>query len=82
VERKRAEEQVLRQQEQIAALYEIDKAISSTLDVEAMAGRLLDEIGLLLPTGTAVALSLWDRVNEALEVIGCGDAGQRSSDAG
>ena len=76
VERKRAEEQVRRQQEQITALYEIGKAISSTLDIEAIAGRLLEKIGLLLPPGTAVALSLWNPANQALEVIGCGDIGQ------
>ena len=75
VERKRAEEQVRRQQEQIAALYEIGKAISSTLDIQAIAGRLLEKIDLLLPPGTAVALSLWHPANQALEVIGCGDIG-------
>lgn len=75
MERKRAEEQVLRQQEQIAALYEIGKAISSTLDIEAIAQRLLEKIGLLLPPGTAVAWSLWHPANESLEVIGCGDIG-------
>ncbi|MBF8254327.1 MAG: histidine kinase,Response regulator receiver domain protein,histidine kinase,GAF domain-containing, partial [Deltaproteobacteria bacterium] len=76
VERQRAEEQVLRHQEQIAALYEIGKAISSTLDIQAIAGRLLEKIGLLLPHGTAVALSLWQPAKEALEVIVCDDAGR------
>jgi signal transduction histidine kinase/DNA-binding NarL/FixJ family response regulator len=54
VERKRAEKRILAQQQRLAALHEINSALTSTLDPEAVLKFLIDKADMLLPRGAGL----------------------------
>ena len=68
--RKKAEEQLKRNLQELSALREIDKAIVSELDVHAVLQTLLDKVDLLLPY-SAVTIRLFNRENGLLEPVAC-----------
>src|SRR5437867_767807 len=70
VERKRAEEQVRRHQEHITALHEIERAITSTLDLHSLLSILLEKLDQLLPY-PAATVRLWNKESACLEPVAC-----------
>jgi GAF domain-containing protein len=54
VERKRAEKRILAQQQRLAALHEINSALTSTLDPEAVLKFLIDKADMLRPRGAGL----------------------------
>src|SRR5262245_13312550 len=68
---KRAAAQVEREQERLRALHEINKAITSTLDLRAVLYVLLDIIEPHLPAASALAVELLNRDNGLLEPVAC-----------
>ena len=64
---KKAEEQVSRQREWQAALYEINGAITSTMDVRSVLNLLVDKIDHLLPYSAAVRVQLFNIATGTLE---------------
>src|SRR5262245_11889385 len=68
---KRAAAQVAREQERLRALHEINKAITSTLDLRAVLYVLLDIIEPHLPADSALAVELLNRDNGLLEPTAC-----------
>jgi len=70
VERKRAEEQARRHQEHITALHEIERAITSTLDLHSLLSILLEKIDQLLPY-PATTVRLWNKESACLEPVAC-----------
>ena len=68
---KRAAAQVEREQERLRALHEINKAITSTLDLRAVLYVLLDIIEPHLPAVSALAVELLNRDNGLLEPAAC-----------
>ncbi|MBI4426858.1 MAG: HAMP domain-containing protein [Candidatus Kerfeldbacteria bacterium] len=69
-ERRRAEEGVHRNLQRIQALREIDRAISSSLDLTTILEVLLEKIELALP-GSATTVRLLDKAAGALEPVAC-----------
>jgi signal transduction histidine kinase/HAMP domain-containing protein len=67
-ERERAEKQVLHQNRQLEVLYEIDSAISSTLDRRVLLDLLFDKIESLLPYA-ALTVRLLDDETSQLEPV-------------
>ena len=68
---KRAAAQVEREQERLRALHEINKAITSTLDLRAVLYVLLDVIEPLLPATSAMAVELLNHDSGMLEPAAC-----------
>lgn len=77
VERKRAEEQVRRHQEHITALHEIERAITSTLDLRSLLNILLEKIDRLLPY-PAATVRLWNKESACLEPVACRNLDEES----
>ncbi len=69
-ERKQAEERTQRNLEGIRALREIDKAITSTLDLHDILNVLLEKIDLFLPYATAT-VRLFNKESGLLEPVAC-----------
>ncbi len=69
-ERKQAEEEIQRNLERIHALHEIDKAITSTLDLHGTLHVLLEKIDLVLPYA-ATTVRLFNPGNGLLEPVAC-----------
>ncbi|MBM4298976.1 MAG: GAF domain-containing protein, partial [Deltaproteobacteria bacterium] len=69
-EAENAKQRVERQLDRIGALHEIDMAISSTLDLRATLGVLLEKVELVLPQGVAT-LRLFSRQSAQLEAVAC-----------
>ena len=69
-ERRRAEKEVQRNLDQIQALHEIGKAVSSTLDLQGMLDLLLEKVDLFLPYA-ASTVRLLNRETGFLEPIAC-----------
>jgi signal transduction histidine kinase/integral membrane sensor domain MASE1 len=69
-ERKKTEEQVRRQKEQIATLHEINLASTSTLDINAVLEILMKKINVLLPY-TAVQVWLLDQESGEMTRAAC-----------
>lgn len=69
-DRKRAEEEIKRNLERIRALHEIDLAITSTLDLQAILAILLEKIDLVLPYAAAT-VRLLNKENGLLEPVAC-----------
>jgi len=70
-ERRRAAEQIQHQRECQAALYEINLAITSTLDLHTVLDVLLEKIDFLLPFVTASNIKLFDRKQRLLKTVTC-----------
>ena len=70
VERKLAEEQARRHQEHITALHEIERAITSTLDLHSLLSILLEKLDQLLPY-PAATVRLWNKESACLEPVAC-----------
>ena len=70
VERKRAEEQARRHQEHITALHELERAITSTLDLHSLLSILLEKLDQLLPY-PAATVRLWNKESACLEPVAC-----------
>jgi len=68
--RKRAEEQLRRSLEQMGLLQEINRAISSSLDLQVVLKFLLEKVDLLLPY-SATSVMLTNRESGELEPIAC-----------
>ena len=68
---KRAAAQVKREQERLRALHDINKAITSTLDLRAVLYVLLDVIEPLLPAASAMAVELLNHDSGMLEPAAC-----------
>src|SRR3989338_9454935 len=62
-------EETRRNLERIRALHEIDKAITSTLDLRAVLDVLLEKIALFLPYPTAVTVRLMNQETGVLESL-------------
>jgi signal transduction histidine kinase/DNA-binding NarL/FixJ family response regulator len=77
IERKNGEEQLRRQQERVAALYEIHKATSSTLDLDSVLCVLVDHTAVHFPDG-AVTIELWSKDRGALEPVTCRNLEERA----
>jgi signal transduction histidine kinase len=77
IERKNGEEQLRRQQQRVAALYEIHKAISSTLDLDAVLRVLVDRTAVHFADG-AVTIELWSKDRAALEPVTCRNLEERA----
>ncbi|MGH7845706.1 MAG: ATP-binding protein [Candidatus Binatia bacterium] len=69
--RKRAAEQVQSEQERLRALHDINRAITSTLDLRAILYVLLEAISPLLPQASALAIKLVNEETGALEPVAC-----------
>jgi signal transduction histidine kinase/DNA-binding response OmpR family regulator len=76
IERKSAEEQLRHQQERVTALYEIHKAISSTLDLNSILRVLVEKSSVVLP-GAAVTVELRSETG-ALEPVICRNLDERA----
>ncbi len=68
---KRAAAQVEREQERLRALHDINRAITSTLDLRAVLYVLLDVIEPLLPASSAIAIELLNQDSGVLEPAAC-----------
>lgn len=71
IQRKRAEEERERNLQRIRALHEIDKAISSTLDLQSVLDTLLEKIDVFFPYPTVTAVRLRNQQTGMLESIAC-----------
>src|SRR3989338_5321091 len=69
-ERKRAEEQLRRSLKQMGLLQEINRAVSSSLDLQVVLKFLLEKVDLLLPY-SATSVMLTNRESGELEPIAC-----------
>src|SRR3989338_704566 len=69
-ERKRAEEQLRRSLKQMGLLQEINRAVSSSLDLQVVLKLLLERVDLLLPY-SATSVMLTNRESGELEPIAC-----------
>ncbi len=70
-ERKRAEEELRQNLARIQALREIDRAITSTLDLDAVLNVLLEKIDHFLPYPVAIMVRLWNQQTGELEFFTC-----------
>jgi signal transduction histidine kinase/CheY-like chemotaxis protein len=70
IERKRAEEQIQESLRRLRALREIERAITSTLDLHRVLGILLQKMDLLLPY-SAMTVRLFNKATGLLEPIAC-----------
>jgi len=70
-ERKRAEEETQRNLERIRALHEIDRAITSTLDLGEVLSILLEKIDLSFPYPSASTIRLLNKETGAIDPIAC-----------
>jgi PAS domain S-box-containing protein len=70
-DRKRAEAEVQRNLERIHALYEIDLAIGSTLDLHAIVAVLLEKIELFVPIAAVTTVRLYNPRTGELEALAC-----------
>lgn len=70
-ERKRAEERIRRQQEQIRALYEMNLALTSTLDLGSVLELLFAKIDSVFSVPVAATVRLHDRNTRELEPVAC-----------
>jgi signal transduction histidine kinase/DNA-binding response OmpR family regulator len=68
---KRAAEQVQSEQEHLRALHDINRAITSTLDLRSILYVLLEAISPLLPQASALAIKLLTDETAALEPVAC-----------
>lgn len=68
-ERKKAEEQIQRGLRRLAALHEINVAITSTLDVQSVLELLLEKIDRLVPYSPTTAIRLFNRETKTLELV-------------
>jgi PAS domain S-box-containing protein len=69
-ERKRAEEAVRSQQEQVRALHEINLASTSSLDLATLLDRLMEKVDLLLPY-SAATIRLLNKESGRLDHVAC-----------
>ncbi|HXG51620.1 MAG TPA: ATP-binding protein [candidate division Zixibacteria bacterium] len=69
-QQRKSQEELRRHAERQAALYEINRAITSTLELEAVLNLLLDRLERLLPH-TAVTVMLLGKQGEDLSKVGC-----------
>lgn len=83
IERKRAEEQIQESLRRLRALREIERATTSTLDLQNALGVLLQKIDLLLPY-SASTVRLFNKATGLLEPIACFnmEEGEWKSEAG
>ncbi|MFQ5799344.1 MAG: PAS domain S-box protein, partial [Bacteroidota bacterium] len=70
--RKQAQDQIERHRQRLAALHEIELAITSSLDLHAVLDVLIDKIGSLLPY-FATEVWLFNSESRQLERIACGN---------
>src|SRR5919197_363673 len=77
VERKRAQEQVRRHQEHMTALHQIERAITSTLDLRSVLNIFLEKIDRLLPY-SAATVRLWNKKSGRLEPVACRNLDEES----
>ncbi len=70
-ERKRADEEIQRNLQRIRALHEIDKAITSTLNLSTILKDLLEKIDLFFPLAAASTLRLLNKETGELEPVAC-----------
>ena len=68
-ERKRAEEHIQRNIERMAALREIEKSITSTLDLNTVLNVLLEKIDIFFAKSSAATVRLFDRDTGQLEPV-------------
>ncbi|MBI2360830.1 MAG: GAF domain-containing protein [Deltaproteobacteria bacterium] len=68
-EHKRAEEQIERNLKRMTALYDINLAITTTMDLRFALDSLLEKIDLLLPSAAAITVRLFNEENRALDVV-------------
>jgi signal transduction histidine kinase/CheY-like chemotaxis protein len=71
VQKARAQEAIKRSLKRIGALREIDKAITSTLDLNSILGILLSQIDLFFPFSGAVTVELIHSETGRLEPVTC-----------
>lgn len=69
-EKRKADEEIRRNLERIRALHEIDKAITSSLDLRQVLDTLLEKIDLSLPY-SAATIRLWNEASRLLEPTAC-----------
>ncbi|OGP27386.1 MAG: hypothetical protein A2038_11260 [Deltaproteobacteria bacterium GWA2_57_13] len=69
-EREQAKEKILKGLQRIEALREIDRAITSTLDLRGVLALLLEKIDFALPY-SAAAIMLWNKEHRFLEPVAC-----------
>jgi len=69
-ERRRVEEENRRNWRRIQALHDVDLAVTSTLDLQAVLDILLEKIEQLLPN-SATTIKLWDRATGELQPVAC-----------
>jgi signal transduction histidine kinase/DNA-binding response OmpR family regulator len=69
-EHRRAETKVKQHSERLQALHDIDLAITSTLDLQAVLKVLLEKIDLVLPY-SATTVRLFNRETQELESVAC-----------
>jgi PAS domain S-box-containing protein len=81
-ERKRAQEMVQLNLERIQALHEIDVAINSTLDLNAVLQVLLEKIEVFLPFPAATTVRLGNRATGKFENTACRSTDERAWKAG
>ena len=68
-ERKRAEEQIQRNIERMGALREIEKSITSTLDLNTVLNVLLEKIDIFFAKSSAATVRLFDKETGRLEPV-------------
>jgi signal transduction histidine kinase len=70
-ERKRAEEELQLRRQRDTTLHEINRTITSTLDLQPILNILLDKLVLLLPYPIVPHIMLWNRESGRLVPIAC-----------
>jgi signal transduction histidine kinase/FixJ family two-component response regulator len=68
---RRTAEQVESEQERLRALHDINRAITSTLDIRSILYVLLEAIAPLLPQASVLAIKLFNGETGALEPVAC-----------
>ena len=75
-ERKQAEEHTQRHMRELTALHEIDRTITSTLELRAILDMLLEKIDLVLPYA-ATTIRLFNKDSGLLESVACRNLDER-----
>ncbi len=70
-QRRRAQEEIRRNLDRIQALHEIDRAITSSLDLHAVLNVLLEKIEIFLPMAAATTVRLFDPKTRELQSLAC-----------
>lgn len=75
-------QQIQRHRERQSALYDINLAITSSLNLQKVLGRLLEKVESQLPYSTATAITLSNRATGDLQTVACRGLGREKGESG